>query len=112
MNNLAKLTILVSLLFLGGCAQHSGYYAGRSHSGGVGISVDSYIPFNSYYEHDTYHRRPVKHKSHAYNSGYDAHYYDNRHYDNRHKNKHYSKRKHGKYNHGNDRTSRHDYYSH
>jgi len=73
MNNLAKLTILVSLLFLGGCAQHSGYYAGRSHSGAVGISIDSYIPFNSYYERDTYYRRPVKYKSHAYNSGYDAH---------------------------------------
>jgi|GEM_PF-3426016 len=111
MNNFAKLTILVSILFLGGCAQHSGYYAGRSHSGAVGISVDSYIPFTSYYDHDVYLRRPVKYKSHAYNSRYDGHYYDNRHHhDNRHKSKHYSKRKPGKHDHGRDRSSRHDYY--
>jgi len=110
MNNFAKLTVLVLFLLLGGCAQHSGYYAGRSHSGGVGISIDSYIPFTSYYEHDVYLRRPVKHKPHAYNSGYNEHYYDDRHHhhDNRYKSKHYSKRKHRKY----DRASRHDYYRH
>jgi len=107
MNNLAKLTILVSLLFLGGCAQHSGYYAGRSHSGGVGISIDSYIPFTSYYEHDVYLRRPVIYKSHAYNFGYGVHYYDNHHHDNRYENKHYSKRKHRNYGYG--RSTRHGY---
>jgi len=113
MNNLTKITVLVLLLFLGGCAQHSGYYAGRSHSGAVGISIDSYIPFRSYYDRDVYHRRPSKQKYHAYKPRYDEHYYDNRHHhDNRHKSKHYSKRKHGKYDHGYERSSRRDYYRH
>lgn len=98
MNILAKSTVVIFLLFIGGCAHHSGYYAGRSHIGRVGISVDSYIPYNAYpvdpfyHDHNVYLRRPFKRKYKAFKPRYDDYYYDH----NRSFNKHYSRRDYGR----------------
>ena len=107
MNTLKKLTILVLLLFLAGCAHHSRYYSGRSGIGTVGIRVDNYNPY--YQEYDVYLRRPVRYKYSTYKPYYDAHSYNDkhRHYKKNHKydrsfNKHYSKRDYGKHKRGHE----------
>jgi len=97
MNIFAKSTVILLLLLLAGCVRHSGYYAGRSHIGRVGISVDSYIPYNAYpFYHDpnVYLRRPFKPKHRAFKPRYEHDYYNHNHH--RSFNKHYSKRGYGR----------------
>ena len=92
MNILKKSITLLIVLFLSGCAHHSGYYSARSNSAAVGVSVDAYLPYRSYsnyYDHDVYLRRPDKHvyrNSKPYFRKRDR--YDHRYYDKQARNDH------------------------
>jgi len=99
-----KVSMLFLLVFLSGCAHHSGYYSGHSNNAAFGISVDSYLPYRSYsayYDRDVYLQRPVKHKKYRdYKPHYDKRSYGKHdRYEHGH-GKHESKRrdkKHNKY---------------
>jgi len=76
MNILTKSGLLFLLLFLSGCAHHSGHYSGRSNHLAFGISIDNLLPplpplpirpHTSFYSHDAYIHKPVvKHKYRGY----------------------------------------------
>jgi len=133
MNILAKSAILILILFLSGCAHHSGYYSGRSNFGAVGISVDARIPLYTYsrhYDHDVYRPRSIRRKYRDYDSHHDSHRYGRHDYRhdrfNRYGKKHHSKhrydqhyqdyshrrRKKGRDSHWGGRASRHNYDRH
>lgn len=83
MKILTKFSLLLLLLFLSGCAHHSGYYSGRSNAASYGVSVDAYLPYSSYstyYDRDVYIQRPIKRKYRVYQQPrYDRHYYGKQH---------------------------------
>lgn len=119
---LKKSITLLIVLFLSGCAHHSGYYSTYSKNAALGVSVDSYLPYRSYstyYDHDVYIHQPDRYiyrnyqpyyrKHHKYGRRYDRRArYDQKHQAKYHRNRHhgrndrayaYSKRRKGKRNH-------------
>ncbi len=116
MNILEKSTILALFILLSGCAQHSGYYSGRSNIGVVGIGIDSYTSLPSYpvyYGRDNYRRQYKRHKYFAYKPYYKGHGYFDGGHDERHEyTERYSKRKHKRYDRDYGRDIRRERYRH
>jgi len=107
MNSLKKSITLLIVLFLSGCAHHSGYYSARSNSAALGISVDAYLPYRSYsnyYDHDVYLYKPQKHiyrNSKPYfrkRDRYDHRYDKQARYEQKHQSKYHQKRQNKKHN--------------
>ena len=72
MNPIIKRMLAFFLLFLGGCAHHSGYYSGTPHYGGYLFSRESYYSKPHYYE--KHHHHDKKH----YQAGSDWRRYKNK----------------------------------